>query len=261
MISAFPEEYYANCNAVFRRLTDQNELMLEEMQAFCRDRERLSILSVGSGVGLFEIPMLRLLIGSGIEVSNFVGLDVSAYACAILAEELHAAFGTNLTYRVFHQSFQEFTTENSFDLLLYNHVFEYLGGQALAWIRKSRSLLSPGGSLLIFSPNRGGINRIYDQVMQESTGSSPFFSDDIERLLVREDIDFFKKVLHAECDISPLLEPDDPREKIDLLSFLTQRDCRSVPREVRDAYVSYYLSLRPRGSQRMIPHPTTLFIL
>ena len=57
-----------------------------------------------------------------------------------------------------------------------------------------------------------------------------------------------------------LLEESDPhRDKIKLLSFLTQRDCREIPLDARESYVGYYLSLRQDGPT--IPHPTTMFIL
>lgn len=258
-MSLLPEPYYSACNEVFRRSTNQTQLMLREMEKFCRDRRRLSILSVGSGVGLFEIPMLKMLQDGGVQISEFVGVDVSAHACAVLEENLRAEVGSGISYDVACSPFQDFTTNEDFDIVLYNHTFEYLGGRPVTWLRKSQSLLTPGGSVIIFSPNRGGINRIYGEAIQELGGWTPFFADDIEVTLKSHRIRFLKKRLVAECDISLLQESDPHPDKIKLLSFLTQRDCRAAPLEVRESYVEYYLSLRQNG--RTIPHPTTMFIL
>ena len=41
-MSLLPEPYYSACNEVFRRSTNQTEVMLREMEQLCRDRRRLS---------------------------------------------------------------------------------------------------------------------------------------------------------------------------------------------------------------------------
>ena len=258
-MSLLPEPYYTACNEVFRRSTNQTHFMLKEMGRFCRDRRRVSILSVGSGVGLFEIPMLKMLRDRDVHISEFVGVDVSAHACAVLEENLEAEFGSAISFDVACSPFQDFTTNKDFDIVLYNHTFEYLGGRPVTWLRKSQKLLTPGGNVIIFSPNRGGINRIYGEVMEDLGGSAPFFADDIGAALKSHHIRFRNKTIVSECDVFLLEESDPHPDKIRLLSFLTQRDCRTAPLEVRESYVEYYLSLRQNGGT--IPHPTTMFII
>ncbi len=257
---SFAGDYYAECNEVFRRSTNQSHLMLKEVREYCRNKESMSILSVGSGVGLFEIPMLRTLMGDGIDIPKFVGIDIDEYACSVFKEKLQAGFGHSLEFDVIHQSFQKFASEARFGLILYNHVFEYLGGHHLKWIHKSLNLLSDNGNILIFSPDRGGINKIYDETMRDVNGFDPFFSDDIERMLTSHFIEFSTKRILAECDISLLHESNDNPDKIRLLSFLTQIDCRTISDERKNEYVHYYQSLRGT-SKNTIPHPATLFIL
>ena len=258
-MSRLADPYYTACNQVFRRSTNQARLMLTEMETLCRDRQRLSILSVGSGVGLFEIPMLKMLHAGDAQISLFVGVDVSAHACSVLNGKMEAEFGSDMRYDVVCSAFQDFTTNQDFDIVLYNHTFEYLGGSPITWLRRSQNMLTPDGNAVIFSPDRGGINRIYEELAKEPGGWSPLFADDIEASLKSKGNRFKKKTLVAECDIT-LLEGRDPHpDKIKLLSFLAQRDCTTAPLDVQERYVEYYLSLRQNGST--IPHPTTMFIV
>lgn len=252
--------YYTECNKIFRNATNQSDLMLRAVQEYCQKKERSRILSIGSGTGLFEIPMLRLLIDEGVHIPEFVGIDINEHACNIVKKSLQAEFGAALKFKVVNRSFQEFTSETRFDMTLYNHVFEYLGDHHLKWIRKSLKLLSDYGNVLIFSPNRGGINKIYKETMKGLKGFEPFFADDIERILTDNLIEFSTEKIIAECDISLLQEPNDHPGKLMLLSFLAQVDCRTITNEKKNEYANYYKTLR-YANTNTIPHPTTLFIL
>ncbi len=253
------EPYYSDCHEVFRRSTNQGPLMLKEVKELFRDRRRADILGVGSGIGLFEIPMLKMLQDDGVQINHFVGVDVSAHACARLEENLESKFGPGIWYEVVCSPFQEFTPSQNFDIVLFNHTFEYLGGHPATWLRKSESLLTPFGQVIVFSPNRGGINLIYGEAAQELGGWNPIFADDIAATLENIGTVFRKKTLVAECDVSLLTEDDSNPEKIQLISFLSQRDCRGIPADERAGYVEYYLSLRDGG--HTIPHPTTVFVV
>ena len=121
-------------------------------------------------------------------------------------------------------------------------------------------MLYENGTIFIFSPNRGGINKIYSEKFKDFEGYEPFFSEDLEKLLIINEINFSTKTITADCDISLLQESNDNKDKIKLLSFLTQIDCRNLTIKQNDEYVSYYISLR-KENQDTIPHPTTLFIL
>ena len=253
------DPYYSQSNAMFRRATNQTEVMLDRLANHARDRGRLTILSVGSGVGLFELPMLTRLGEDGITVARFVGVDPSAHATAVLGRKLADRYKA-LDFELVATSFETYDTEARFDMVLFNHVFEYLAGDPLTWVGKSLGLLADGGNVLVFSPNRGGINQIYQDVFAELVGTPPFFADDIEVMLDGSGIAFSMESMMAACDISALQRIGEDPEKLMLLSFLTQRDCREVMPEVRERYIEYYLSLR-RPGESSIPHPVTLFVM
>ena len=259
-MSALADQYYMECHELFRKLTSQTDLMLNKVRECCESRESASVLSVGCGTGLFEIPMLAMLMDGGKTIPNFVGIDVIETACSVFKRKLDAEFNFRLKYEVINQSFQEFSSPARFDLILYNHVFEYLGDNHIEWIYKSFNLLSENGNILIFSPNRGGINKIYADMMKKVSGFTPFFSDDIERILAANSIGFDSEAIIAQCDISLLLLADDNPDKIKLLSFLTQIDCRNIAEQRKKEYFDYYLNLRD-GNESTIPHPATFIVL
>jgi SAM-dependent methyltransferase len=225
--------------------------MLAEMRSYAEGRSDLRILSVGSGVGLFEIPMLQTL---GDRVASFTGVDVSEHACRILQEKLDEEFSTSLDFKVEHRSFQEFRTDHRFEIVLFNHTFEYLSGDRLSWIQKSRDLLVGSGNVLIFSPNRGGINRFYEEVF------APCFSEDLDQLLTHVGMQHSTTAIQGESDVSLLSSDEDDLDRVRLLSFLTQADCRDLPLAKQSELADYFLSLSKDDSS-IIPHPATLFVL
>ena len=260
MAALLTDPYYSEAHEVFRNATNQTALMLDRMVDRLWDRSHLSICSVGSGAGLFEMPMLARLQETGIVVDRFVGVDVSEHACAVFGAKLEAAAHPGLDYELVVRAFDSFETDERFDLVLFNHVVEYLGADAFGWIGRSKGMVRDDGSVMVFSPTRGGINQPYEETFVELTGAPPVFADDIAHLLDAGGVAYAKETMIASCDISALDRPDADPEKVMLLSFLTQRDCRDLPEARRLRYVDYYSSLRPPG-ERGIAHPTTLFVV
>ncbi len=263
MTALLSDPYYSEAHEVFRRATNQTELMLDRLVAWVGSRTGLSICSVGSGAGLFEMPMLARLDRDGIGVVKFVGVDISEHACAVLERKLAAAEFAGLDSELVVAPFQKYDTTARFDLVLFNHVLEYLHGDALESIMRSQALLErhvePVGSVMVFSPVRGGINGPYEEVYAQVVGTPPIFADDIEQTLEEAGIDYTAETMTAACDVSALDNQGD-EDAMKLLSFLTQQDCREVSESVREHYASYYRALRPPGSTK-IPHPVQLFVL
>ena len=186
MITPLSDPYYSEAHEAFRRATNQTELMLDGLITHLGGRTGLSICSVGSGAGLFEVPMLARLDHAGVGVVRFVGVDISEHACAVLERKLDAAGYGGLDSKLVVAPFEEYDTTDRFDLVLFNHVLEYLRGNALESIIRSKALLEPGGSVMVFSPVRGGINGPYEEVYTQVVGTPPIFADVIERSLDEE---------------------------------------------------------------------------
>jgi SAM-dependent methyltransferase len=252
--------YYAECQKVFRASTNQDELMLSALLQHCSDLNDFSILSVGSGSGLFELPMLEVLFNAGKRVSHFVGVDIDEDANQLLLNALDSDFAGRLQYEVVSASFDTYQSSAPADLILYNHVFEYIRDGHISWMRKSLDLLAKSGKLLLFSPIQGGINAIYEDNMSSHFDYAPYYSADIETMLSDEDIPFTKERIQGECDVSLLAKLGEDADAMRLLSFLTQVDARQLADEKAVEQVLYFQSLADQDSP-LIPHPTDLFIL
>lgn len=234
--------------------------MLSALQQHCADLDDFSILSVGSGSGLFELPMLDMLLNAGKHVRHFTGVDIDEDANQLLLDALNARFTNRLSYEVVSASFDSYQSSTPADLILYNHVFEYIRDGQIAWMQKSIKLLSEKGKLLLFSPIQGGINAIYERNMSSHFDYAPYYSADIEAMLDKENIAYSKERIQGECDITLLATLGEDADAMRMLSFLTQVDARQLVEEKAAEQVRYFQSLADEGSQ-LIPHPTDLFIL
>lgn len=252
--------YYIECHQVFRQATDQAERMLFDMRSLLSEFSAERILSVGCGTGLFEIPMLQSLKASGLGLRSFVGVDTSSEACSILRDRLQEAVGERIAWQVVESPFEEYEPAVDFDVVLFNHSLEYLGGRPAVWIEKAIALLRPGGICLIYSPDRGGINGPYEKFAASRMGVPPRFSADIEQALLSLGIDFERRRIAASCSLELLEQAPGTADAERLLSFLAQVDCRDLPSERVQDLASYYLGLREAGALR-IPHPTTRFLI
>ncbi|MDK1029934.1 MAG: methyltransferase domain-containing protein [Anaerolineae bacterium] len=253
-------DYYAESHKIFRQATDQQQLMLVEVIQRVQRAAKLSILSVGSGVGLFEVPLLEQLIERGVEITKFIGNDIDPYSCALLTQKLTNSFGGTLDYEVVADPFEDFVSSDRFDLILFTHVFEYLPKDHLKWLKKAQDFLTDDGHIFIFSPNKPGINKIYAETFQTLHGYSPLFTAELKKIIIKGGLPFKSKEIQAECDISLLKEKKISSQGLMLLSFLVQIDCRVIPTKTQNEYLEYFISLQLPG-KASIPHPTTMFII
>ncbi len=227
--------------------------MLAQLLRLTGDPAPSTLLSIGSGTGLFEIPMLQGIQANGGAPKRFVGVDIDADACRLLRNRLRSSFLDRLDYQVLQLDFAHYHTAERFELVLMVHTFEYLVGDPMENLHRAHGLAADGGQLLLFSPQRGGINAIYEQV------TDGCFADDLERMLSAAGLDFDMLLIEAECDVDPL-SSGSMADRLALLSFLTQLDCRKLDPQQLDALADYYRSLRDPVSGK-VPHPTTAFVI
>jgi SAM-dependent methyltransferase len=253
-------EYYSTCHQVFRRATNQGEMMVAETLQVIEGRNGLSVASIGSGTGLFEIPLLKHMRVKGIDVLNFCGVEMDEYACIEFGRELSAHFDGTMRFDLYNGRYEDFPEGEKFDLTVFNHTMEYLNGNPVPWIQKALRSTTTGGRVLIFSPDQGGINRFYEENLLRMTGSSPLFSNSLRDALEGARIPFEARRLMAKCETQLLDMAGRKDEKIRFLSFLTHVDCREVEDTDLERYARYFIGLRRDGAG-YIAHPTTLFIL
>jgi ribosomal protein L11 methylase PrmA len=232
--------------------------MLQAFAKECKNFEDFNLLSVGSGSGLFEVPMLRNLVDSGKKVREFIGVDVDEIGSQILEDALKDEFENELDFNIEVISFDQFEIDSTADIILYNHVFEYIREGHKRWIHKSMKLLSKTGKIIIFSPLSGGINLLYEENMKSHFDYLPFYSNDIANLLEKEKIEYSVETLNAECKIENLDNLESLGDGMRLLSFLCQIDCRNLSPDLTLKAADYFQSLAIEGK---VPHPADMFVI
>ena len=253
-------KFYVQAQEVFRRATDQNDRMLEATLQITRGTTDMRMLSVGSGSGLYELPFLEALRAAGTPPRRFVGVDPNRRAVQKLDRALQRRFAGRLDFEVRAETFQKFEARERFDLVAFNHTFEYLKGDHRRWIRKAFRMVDRNGLVLIFSPLRGGINSLYSAFARTLYDHAVVFADDLHRLLAEIELVYRVQRVEAVCDISALAGGPENPDFYPLLSFLTQIDCRDIAQKDLSGIADCFLSLREPGDPT-ISHPAELFLI
>lgn len=251
-------DYYNQCHELFRAQTNQQTLMLDAMLEIAGTGREIKILSVGSGLGLFERPLVLELSGRGL-ISQFTGVDINQEANQLLRKFLEENVQDRLHFEVRDESFENYSTGDQYDLILFNHVFEYLSAGQERWLNKALGMLKPGGQIALYSPLRDEINFYYAKFQEEIFKRSPYFSADIEGLLNSlAKIKFEQQTIMGKCDLSLIARSEMDPEAMKLLSFLCQIDAREMNSEQLYEIRDYFLGVE---ADNWIAHPTDLYLI
>jgi cyclopropane fatty-acyl-phospholipid synthase-like methyltransferase len=156
----------------FLKLVDDSDAQLTAILNSTSWREVRSVLTIGGGQGIMEASLLRKAPNAGI-----CYLDPSEEQCAAFRKNMKNE-GLESRVKVISQStFQEFTTEQTFDRILSLFSWFYIGVEE-RWLTKLMDLLNPGGTALIMLPNEASIETEFYKAL----------SPDSRMALVGEDI-------------------------------------------------------------------------
>jgi SAM-dependent methyltransferase len=232
--------------------------MLDAMLKIAGASREMKILSVGSGLGLFERPLVLELSALGL-ISQFTGVDINREANQLLRTFLEQNVQDRLHFEVRDESFENFSDQDQYDLILFNHVFEYLSAGQERWLNKALGMLKTGGQIGLYSPLHDEINFYYAKFQEELFKRSPYFSADIDGLLNSlAKIKFERQTIMGKCDLSLIARSELDPAATKLLSFLCQIDAREFDsaqlHEIRD----YFLGVE---ADNWIAHPTDLYLI
>lgn len=106
------------------------------------DREKSAVLDIGSGMGTFLFAAKQVY-------PEAVGLDVS--------EQMAKFVEKQLSVKVYVEQFDNFQYPRKFSLIHMSHVLEHVPNPN-AWLQKAKTMLTPGGILVINVPNKFSIS-------------------------------------------------------------------------------------------------------
>lgn len=222
--------YYEQCNRLFRQCSNQQQLMLDwalkNVPVDTGNEKTFAVLSIGCGCGLFDLPFLEGLRchypQRGI---RYHGLDYNAVQLRPLARSLAQISAVQATLDPV--AFEQWDTEQGFDCVLLVHTLYYMRNPTVV-LDRARHLLKPGGRVLLFSAERGGLNYAA-QVFAGSGAASTndyVFHDTVDRYLRERAVIGLREclpgVLNAELAFTGMQAQLEA-----LLSFIAQADLRA----------------------------------
>jgi SAM-dependent methyltransferase len=207
-MSDLSEAEYSSAFGIFHQRTTDVDHMFHWIRS-CPPKEVAqirSVLSVGAGTGLIDMEVLHTLVN----VDRYVVIEPNP---AQLEQFKNRSFEFSSICEFHPITFEEFSSEMPFDLILLSHCLYYFDDKQKT-LNKVVELLKPTGRAWIFHQTPNGINGL-----QRHFGSQKYNynSDDILRDLTSLRADFSLDFLPGEIDVR-----NPPNE---LIYFFLERKC------------------------------------
>jgi len=266
-VPPLPDARYAECVECYEAKSDQRTRMhawLEARLVSALPADRARVLSVGSGSGAFDAPLLDAVSRRADEV-DYVGIDPNPHQCAAFAERLEGSRGrSGVRVDVHTGDFETATLDGGpFDLVHFTHCLYYFPRPGRA-VERALELLAPGGAVLAFLAPNEELNALADACWALTQGGRrSWFADDLARFLGdRPTHRVTRTRIDAWLDASACLgepHPDGAR----LLDFIAQADTGRLPADVTEAMRRYLRSVAVRddGGRFLLPHPVDAFLI
>ncbi len=261
-LAPLEDEAYVRAQRAFRAATTQQAVILADVLARVREaaagRDQVSLLSVGCGSGLLDLPLLGHLLEEHVRV-RYVGVDPNPVACRALRLGL-ARLGDGLEGDVVCRGFEEAALGESFDAVVLVHVL-YYDADPTRLLARALECVGERGRLLVYSAPENGLSQLFKRATQQLHGFEPWLTPQtraaLERLGCRPRCE--RRVAELR-----LASPDDATGAVsdEILDFVLHADARSLSRADRARIVRYLegVSLDGRGD-RTVPHAFDVLVV
>lgn len=256
-------EGYAEGFKAFKRISSECEAMLGWIERTLRseipENDNFAILSVGCGSGDFDLELIQIL-KTRIPRIDYVAVEPNHVHCQQSAERLVASPLEGIRCVIHPVPFEEFHTDERFDLIHFTHCLYYIPDREAA-ILHAVKLLVDGGRVVVFHQTPMGINQIQRKFLKRTKGDTNemFSSKDLEEILDRNRIPYRLEVLDSTLDITDCFGLDS-KMRDTLLSFFLECDVRELDPATKQGILSYLQELSFYDQERrLIYHPVAIF--
>jgi len=229
------DERFDVTHEAFECSSSQQQLVLRALKELISLHEgstgALRILSVGCGSGILDNQLISA-IASSPEHFEYTGVDPNPVACRRFREDFEKLALPNVKLEVRTEAVESLNINNPFDIIQLTHALYYFKDPADT-LGKLRRLLAPGGKLIIVQAPNEYLNQLSECFWSHHTGQDIWFSECLEKYLIKQKIEFTCQRIYGEVDVTRCFNEGCPHgEK--LLDFITQSDCRESDAEVRE---------------------------
>ena len=257
------DERFDVTHEAFECSSSQQQLVLRALKELISLHEgstgALRILSVGCGSGILDNQLISA-IASSPEHFEYTGVDPNPVACRRFREDFEKLALPNVKLEVRTEAVESLNINNPFDIIQLTHALYYFKDPADT-LGKLRRLLAPGGKLIIVQAPNEYLNQLSECFWSHPTGQDIWFSECLEKYLIKQKIEFTCQRLYGEVDVTRCFNEGCPHgEK--LLDFITQSDCRESDAEVRERCLHFLKKIsRVDGESLKVEHPTDVFVV
>ena len=257
------DERFDVTHEAFECSSSQQQLVLRALKELISLHEgstgSLRILSVGCGSGILDNQLISA-IASSPEHFEYTGVDPNPVACRRFREDFENLALPNVKLEVRTEAVESLNINNPFDIIQLTHALYYFKDPADT-LGKLRRLLAPGGKLIIVQAPNEYLNQLSECFWSHHAGQDIWFSECLEKYLIKQKIEFTCQRLYGEVDVTRCFNEGCPHgEK--LLDFITQSDCRESDAEVRERCLHFLKKIsRVDGESLKVEHPTDVFVV
>ncbi len=227
-------------------------------------QDRLSILSIGCGTGIFEEPFLTSLLSQNKSI-EFVGVEPNETECMTTqkwCKKLSNSAKTQFEFTIHPVVFEKFAANQQFDIILLVHSI-YSFPNIEASIRQVYELLKPEGiGTIAIELKRQLLNAPYCRVHERLYDKMPHYSEDIQAALTQCSLPFRQTTINCAVNITECFNQESKLGK-HLLDFMIGANTSYwSPLQLR-LLLDYFgtASEKIEGNQIMLPLLTNLFYL
>ena len=262
------KQEYAESQIVYRSRDNEQEVMLEAviqaMAGKIASQESYRILSVGCGHGIFEKPFLQKLLALN-KTIHFVGVDQNEEECIKIREwcrEINAAQPGQFSFDIQSVSFDRFTDQQAFDIVLLIHSLYYFPEIERSIQRVYQLLRGTGMAILGIASNRSLLTKPYYYVNQRLCPESRWYSEDLKKVLIENKIPFRQEEVEFSVNITECFQTTSQLGKQFLDFTIGANTAYFSPLQLR-LLLEYFAagSRKMQTGKIMFPHSADLFYL
>ena len=247
---------YASAHAAFEeRSTQRLQLtrwLVDTVAPRSAGDEPLAILSVGAGDGTVDSVIADALTArNSARPVHYVGLDPHPASGSAFLERLTGLGRPGLAVSTITASFDELSTTDRFDVIIFAHSLYYVPDVAAA-LALARQLLAPKGEILVLQAPQAGLNELAAALAPPSSVGHPqWWAETTQRAIAGSGLTADESFIVGTLDLQICLDEDDPLGR-SILDFCVQT---RLPDALRPATVAVLRSLALEPDGLLVEHP------
>ncbi len=219
----------------------------------------ISVLSVGSGNGAFDLELIRVL-QTVFSIRKYVCVEPNEQALALFRERARSVDLEEISFEFQSGRFDRFETSNTFHFTHFIHSLMYIEDKEEAI---SRALRLTDGTVVIVTQTFEGVFNVRRQFLLEARGeeSQAMAHTDVQAMLDRMGVGYKLQLIPSTLDVTAILKSNSD-DGCKLLSFILLAELSAVRHNVLQDVVREIEQMTLEKDGRFLcPDPIAVFVI